>query len=99
MRSGARAVHLESTGELAAARGADAGTALAMRANTTTGVEAPLDNMVGGPSRFGLDEELLTDLAGRRDLAGAPAFIRWAGGAGVWPLPHRCGGCAGSPRC
>src|SRR4051794_8521101 len=70
---GVRAIHLDSLVELDVARSAlarSSSTLLAVRVNTTTGVDAPFDNMVGGSSRFGVDEELLIDLSRRGLLDG-----------------------------
>jgi diaminopimelate decarboxylase len=67
IRSGVHALHVESVEELQTAVAIRAGTQsktlLAIRVNTKTSVDTPFDKMVGGPSRFGLDEEQLAGLA------------------------------------
>jgi diaminopimelate decarboxylase len=82
IRSGVRAIHLDSLDELQyarAARRASQSTRLAIRVNTRTGVDAPFDNMVGGASRFGVDEELLDVLATSGELAGVDGIHVYSG--------------------
>lgn len=68
-----RALHVESRRELMMASRAKqvsrAKTILAVRVNTLAGIDAPFDQMVGGSSRFGIDQESLSDLVDADELA------------------------------
>lgn len=61
-----RSLHVESLHELEIAskwkRELSSDTLLAIRINTELGADSHLENMVGGPSRFGIDEECVPDL-------------------------------------
>lgn len=47
----------------------DSGTMIGLRVNTPHGVDAPFDNMVGGPSRFGVDQEDIAGMLANGELA------------------------------
>lgn len=55
------------------------GTRVALRVNTPHGVGAPYDNMVGGSSRFGIDQEIIMDMAWSGKLAGVDGLHIYSG--------------------
>lgn len=68
MSNGIGVFHAESVRELEIARGArnpSSDSVVALRVNPLQGAGQTIENMTGGPSRFGLDEELIRNL-GRR---------------------------------
>jgi diaminopimelate decarboxylase len=82
VRIGVHAIHLDSVAELDAVRPAlvrSHGTRIAVRINTATGVNAPFDNMVGGSSRFGVDEEILVSLSRGGLLDGVDGIHLYSG--------------------
>ncbi|MGD0113792.1 MAG: hypothetical protein ABSD48_18195 [Armatimonadota bacterium] len=76
IRKGFQSIAAESMGELRSIQSVAASlatrTRVMLRLNLATGIDSAVEQMIGGPSRFGFDEELLPDLI---DLAAFPNIV------------------------